>query len=333
MAENSTVAKYAPVITQAWKCYKAKEYEQAFLLIREGLTEGDIPSLFAPSCVWIVYQHLKSCKDTISLDDFRQCVDYFLTKVEKKPELSRSLFLLQVLDIAKCFPEFDFAGFCIEYDLSVLREEDFVGRDVTADEGKRLHYESLAEKIACRLYNVLKGRHDPDTADRLLPFFLSVRQKCRDNRFIAMYIGLLYFWTGKTEEAKGMFIQILLEDPQWYIWKNMMLVTSDTQLKSALCCKALSMVSDEKFRGNLHLQLASLLMDTDPSHAAMEIRKYMETYHLYGWRICGDAYLLENRLSGVKAATDAGVFYYCCPLKLFEHKKIGPDSSLGIQPI
>ena len=26
-------------------------------------------------------------------------------------------------------------------------------------------------------------------------------------------------------------------------------------------------------------------------------------------------------------------YYYCCPLKLFEHKKIGLDSSLGIQPI
>ena len=26
------------------------------------------------------------------------------------------------------------------------------------------------------------------------------------------------------------------------------------------------------------------------------------------------------------------LIFYCCPLKIFEHKKLGLDSSLGIQP-
>ena len=295
---------------QAWQCYKEKRYAEAFSLVKHAIAAGDIPAAFAMSCTWIVYQYVKGCKETIAQEDFSIAVSYF-QKLDKKADLARSLFLALTLGISKRFPSFNFAEFCIAYGIAALRDEDFEGKDFQAPDGKTLHYDSLAEKTASRLYNCMKvpGRHNPSTANALLPFFLSVKEKCKGNKFIDMYIGLAYYWAGNTEAATEKFRHILLTDPQWYIWKNMMLVTSDNKLKIAFCCKACSMVSDENFKGKLHLQLAGLLEDCDKPHAAMELGAYMATYQKNGWYIGDEARLLANRLAGVAPAVDSRDFY------------------------
>lgn len=308
MTSEDKIRKYAPVITKTWAAYRAKDYETAYALIRPGLDEGDIPSLFAPTCVWVIYQHVKRNKETISFHEFQLAAAFFLHKVDKKPDLSRSLFLHLAIEVTKRYADFNFIDFCIAFDLSALRDEDFKGSDYTTDDGKTIHYDSLAEKTACRIYNCMKKRHDIPTVEQILPFFMSVMEKCPANRFIKMYISLAYCWTGRVSEAFATFKQILTTDPQWYIWKNMMLAARNEDEKIAFCCKAMSMVGDEKFKGNLHLQLAFLTKDSRPDIAAAELESYMHTYRLNRWNISGDAYLLEAALAGTAKSAEIHTF-------------------------
>lgn len=308
MTSEDKIREYAPVITKTWAAYRAKDYETAYALIRPGLSKDDIPPLFAPTCVWVIYQHVKRNKETISSQEFQLAADFFLHKVGKKPELSRSLFLGLAIEITKRYPDFNFIDFCIAFDLTALRDEDFKGSDYTTDDGKTIHYDSLAEKAACRIYNCMKKRHDTPTVEHFVPFFMSVKEKCPANRFINMYIGLSYCWTGKAGEAFATFKHILTTDPQWYIWKNMMLVARNEDEKIAFCCKAMSMVGDEKFKGNLHLQLALLTKNSHPGIAAAELEAYMHTYRQNCWNISGDAYLLEAALAGTATSAEIHTF-------------------------
>lgn len=308
MTSEDKIRKYAPVITKTWAAYRAKDYETAYALIHSGLDEGDIPSLFAPTCVWVIYQHVKRNKETISFHEFQLAADFFLHKVDKKPDFSRSLFLGLAVEVTKRYADFNFINFCIAFDLSALRDEDFKGSDYTTDDGKTIHYDSLAEKAACRIYNCMKKHHDIPTVEQIIPFFMSVMEKCPANRFINMYISLAYCWTGRVSEAFATFKQILTTDPQWYIWKNMMLAARNEDEKIAFCCKAMSMVGDEKFKGNLHLQLAFLTKDSRPDIAAAELESYMHTYRLNRWNISGDAYLLEAALAGTAKSAEIHTF-------------------------
>lgn len=305
--DDDTLRAKCQAMSAASDLYKAKDYVKAYETAKETIANDVVPETFNLSCAWIIYRYLKQMVGNISTENIEVCSKFFFSHLEQ-PSLVRSLFLVQMIELSKNNTRFDFLAFCIRYNICNLRSEDFIGNEIKTD-SQVIRYDSLAEKLATRIYNIMKSTKSPHYASLLMPFFEEVKQKCSKNKFIDMYIGLLHYWKGEAEAARKVFIHILKTDPQWYIWKNMMYVSQDAEEKIAFCCKAATLVSDERFKGNLHLQLSELLVDNDPPHAAMEINKLFETYKSNNWRICGDAYILQNKLSGVAAASDATAFY------------------------
>lgn len=306
--DDNTLRANFQAMSSATDLYKAKDYVKAYEAAKATITNGEVPEPFRLSCAWIIYRYFKQMAGNISNENIEICSNFFISHLTAQPSLVRSLFLVQMIELSKNSSEFDFIAFCIKYDINNLRPEDFIGNEIKAGT-QIIHYESLAEKLATRIYNVMKASKSPKYASLLMPFFEVVKKKCPENRFMDMYLGLLHYWKGETEAAKNTFIKILLTNPQWYIWKNMVYVAQSTEEKIAYCCKAATMINDEKYKGNLHLQLAELLADCDPTHAAMEISMFFETYKKNNWRICGDAYILQNKLNGVMVATDETAFY------------------------
>lgn len=307
MEEGIIDEKYKTML-EANELYKRGDYVLSYEKSRNLIADGNVPEKFYLTCAWILYRYIKQMAGPVSLGNLRICSEFFVEKLSRTPCLVRSLFLFQMIEISKVMPQFDFLEFCSGFDITKLREDDFVGRDVTGTT-KVLHYESLAEKLATRLYNVMKSQVSKEYAMSLIPFFRMVKEKCSQNKFVDMYLGLLYYWSKDISAAKRTFVEILITNPQWYIWKNMVLVADDREEKIAYCCKACSMMRDENYIGGLHLQLATLLFEVDKPHAAMEIGKFMDTYKRNNWRICGDALVLQNKLQNVTPATDDVSFY------------------------
>lgn len=296
------------VVNDATALYRQKEYVRAYEKVRPLMVKGEVPPTSTFSCAWIICRYIKQMCDNLSLDNLNVCVGFFLSNIVSEPSLVRSVFLSQMIDISKKCKEFDFLSFCCKFDILNLRQEDYIGNKAVLSE-RVVRYESLAEKLATRIYNVMKSSKTRQCASLLMPFLMKVKEKCPENKFIDMYIGLMNYWMGNRELAYKLFVEILLTNPQWYIWKNMSYVTDDHDKKVAFLCKAITMIDDERYKGNLHLQLAEMLSDSDPSHAAMEIARFFETYSKNNWRICGDAYILQNKLKGISAATDSYSFY------------------------
>jgi tetratricopeptide (TPR) repeat protein len=205
--------------------------------------------------------------------------------------------------------DFRFIEFCQMWKLENLRDEDFVPGKGTTESGKSIEFQSLAENVATRLYKELKTRHTEESVNDLFPFFLAIKEKCPDNRFIGMYIAQLYYWLNDIEKAITEYKKILRTAPEWFIWKHLGDICEDTEVKISMYCKAMTMMGKDEYIGEMRLNLAYLLLEQNKEHAAYEIEQYMKTYKEKGWNISGDVYLLQSKVKGIDPSTQARLFY------------------------
>lgn len=300
----------APNIAKAYKFGKEQKYEEAYQVLLPHFEAKEIPSYFEEPCGWTIYRYLKNNEDKLSSRDVRKALAFYLTFASCKPSLLHSCIMIQAANLEKKHEnDFKFIEFCLMWKLESLRDEDFLSEKGTTDNGKSIEFQSLAEKVATRLYKELKQRHTIEFVNELFPFFATIKEKCPNNRFIGMYIAQLYYWQGNTETAIAEYKHILRTTPEWFIWKHLGDVCEDKEVRISLYCKAITMTGKDEYIGEVRLALANLLLDTNKEQAAFEVEQYMRTYKGNGWNIVGDAYLLQNKLLDITPSTQAKQFY------------------------
>ena len=300
----------APNIAKAYKLGKEQKYEEAYQVLLPHFEAKEIPSYFEEPCGWTIYRYLKNNEDRLSSRDVRKALAFYLTFASCKPSLLHSCIMIQAANLEKKHEnDFKFIEFCLMWKLESLRNEDFLSEKGTTENGKSIEFQSLAEKVATRLYKELKQRHTIEFVNELYSFFATIKEKCPNNRFIGMYIAQLYYWQGNTERAIAEYKHILRTTPEWFIWKHLGDVCEDKEVRISLYCKAITMTGKDEYIGEVRLALANLLLDTNKEQAVYEVEQYMRTYKGNGWNIVGDAYLLQNKLLGITPSTQAKQFY------------------------
>lgn len=300
----------APDIAKAYQFGKEQKYEEAYQVLLPHFEAKEIPSYFEEPCGWTIYRYLKNNEDRLSSRDVRKALAFYLTFASCKPSLLHSCIMIQAANLEKKHEnDFKFIEFCLMWKLESLRDEDFLSEKGATENGKSIEFQSLAEKVATRLYKELKQRHTVEFVNELFPFFATIKEKCPKNRFIEMYIAQLYYWQGNTERAIAEYKHILRTTPDWFIWKHLGDVCEDKEVRISLYCKAMTMMGKEEYIGELRLALANLLVDTNKEQAAFEVEQYMKTYKENGWNIAGDVYLLKNKLQGITPSAQAKQFY------------------------
>lgn len=300
----------APDVAKAYQLGKEQKYEEAYQSILPLFEAKEIPSYFEEPCGWTIYRYLKNSEGRLSSRDIRKALAFYLTFASCKPSTLHSCIMMQAANLEKKHEnDFRFIEFCLMWKLENLREEDFVSGKGTAENGKPIEFQSLAENVVTRLYKELKSRHTEDFVNELFPFFVTIKEKCPNNRFIGMYIAQLYYWQGNTQKAIEEYRSILLTTPEWFIWKHLGDICEDKDLRISLYCKAMTMMGKDEYIGELRLALANLLLDTNKEQSAYEIEQYVKTYKGNGWKIAGDVYLLQNKLLGATPSAQAKQFY------------------------
>ena len=300
----------APDIAKAYQLGKNKKYDEAYDVLVPLFEAKEIPSYFEEPCGWTIYRYLKRNEDKLSSRDIRKALAFYLTFASCKPSTLHSCMMIQAANLEKKYEnDFRFIEFCLMWNLENFRVEDFLSEKGTTENGKSIEFQSLAEKVATRLYKELKSRHTEEFVNELFPFFLTIKEKCPNNRFIRLYIAQLYYWQGNTERAIAEYKQILRIAPEWFIWKHLGDICEDKEVRISLYCKAMTMMGKEEYIGELRLGLANLLLDANKEQAAYEVEQYMKTYKANGWKIAGDVYLLQNKLQGIPPSAQAKQFY------------------------
>lgn len=300
----------APDVAKAYQLGKEQKYAEAYQVLVPRFEDKEIPTYFEEPCGWTIYRYLKNHEDRLSTLEIRKALSFYLNFASCKPSMLHSCMMIQAANLEKKHEnDFRFIEFCLMWKLESLRDEDFLAAKGTAENGKSIEFQSLAENVATRLYKELKTRHTEDFVKSLFPFFLTIKEKCPQNRFIGMYIAQLYYWLGDTEKAVDEYKRLLRTAPEWFIWKHLGDICEDEDLKVSLYCKAMTMMGKDEYIGELRLSLSKLLMDSDKEQAAYEVEQYMQTYRSKGWNIPGEVYLLQNRLQGITPSGKAKQFY------------------------
>lgn len=300
----------APDIAKAYQLCKEQKYDEAYQVLVPHFEAKEIPSYFEEPCGWTIYRYLKKNEGRLSSRDVKKALAFYLTFASCKPSALHSCIMIQAVNLEKNHEnDFRFIEFCLMWKLVSLREDDFLSTKGTTESGKSIEFQSLAEKVATRLYKELKQRHTVEFVNKLFPFFETIKEKCPNNRFIGMYIAQLYYWQGNTERAIDEYKHILRTTPEWFIWKHLGDICEDKEVRISLYCKAMTMMGKDEYIGELRLGLANLLFDANKEQAAYEVEQYMNTYKANGWKIAGDVYQLQNKLLGITPSTQANRFY------------------------
>lgn len=300
----------APDVAKAYKLGKEQKYEEAYQVLVPHFENKEIPTYFEEPCGWTVYRYLKNNENRLSTFEIRRALSFYMDFASCKPSLLHSCIMIQAANFEKKHEnDFRFIEFCLMWKLESLRDEDFMTEKGKTESGKSIEFQSLAEKVATRLYKELKQRHTVEFVNELFPFFETIKEKCPNNRFIRLYIAQLYYWQGNTEKAIAEYKHILRTTPEWFIWKHLGDICEDKEVRISLYCKAMTMMGKDEYIGELRLALANLLLDTNKEQAAYEVEQYMKTYKANGWKIAGDVYLLQNKLLGITPSVQAKQFY------------------------
>lgn len=300
----------APDIAKAYQLGKDQKYDEAYDVLVPLFEAKEIPSYFEEPCGWTIYRYLKRNEGKLSSRDIRKALAFYLTFASCKPSTLHSCMMIQAANLEKKYEnDFRFIEFCLMWNLENFRVEDFLSEKGTTENGKSIEFQSLAEKVATRLYKELKSRHTEEFVNELFPFFLTIKEKCPNNRFIRLYIAQLYYWQNNIERAIAEYKHILRIAPEWFIWKHLGDICEDKEVRISLYCKAMTMMGKEEYIGELRLGLANLLLDANKEQAAYEVEQYMKTYKANGWKIAGDVYLLQNKLQGITSSAQAKQFY------------------------
>lgn len=300
----------APEVAKAYQLGKEQKYDEAYIVLVPHFEAKEIPTFFEEPCGWTIYRYLKNNENKLSSLEIKKALSFYLSFASCKPSILHSCIMVQAVNLEKKREsDFKFIEFCLMWNLNNFREEDYNAATSTNESGKSIAFISLAENVATRLYKGLKSRHTVDFVNQLFPFFQSVKEKCPGNRFIGMYIAQLYYWQNNKEKAIEEYKMILKTAPEWFVWRNLGDICEEENVRISLYCKAMTMIGKDEYVGDVRLSLANLLLEKNKEQAAYEIEQYMSTYKEKGWKITGDVYILQSRLSGVAPSSQAHKFY------------------------
>ena len=300
----------APDVAKSYQLGKEQKYDEAYQTLLPLFEAKEIPSYFEEPCGWTIYRYLKNNENKLSSKEIRKALAFYLTFASCKPSLLHSCIMILAVNLEKKHKnDFRFIDFCLMWKLESLRCEDFLSEKGTTEDGKSIEFLSLAEKVTTCLYKELKTRHTEEVVNKLFPFFETIKEKCPNNRFVGMYIAQLYYWQNDADKAIDEYKRLLRTMPEWFIWKHLGDICKDEDLKVSLYCKAMTLMGKDEYIGELRLNLARLLMDSNKEQAAYEIEQYMRTYKDNSWNISGEVYMLQNQLQGVTPSEHAKFFY------------------------
>lgn len=306
---QENILRISHVISNAYQLGKAHKTDEAYETLRPCLERDEVPTFFCEPAGWTIYRYVKEKLSTLLPTQAKDIFGYYLRFCAHKPNMVHSYMLLLAMTYKKLhMQEFPFTDFCRAWDLTCFRDEDYVATKGTSADGKPVVFQSLAVRAATLLYKELKGTQSPQLATEFLPFFATVLQRCPDYEFTPLYIANLHAWKGDKDTSIRMFKKMLVDDQQWYVWKHLGDLMEEN-IRLSCYCKALTLMDKEEYIGEIHLALASMLINSHPEQAAYELQAYVDTYQRNGWRIKAVAYELRKQLGSAVPSHDGKAFY------------------------
>ncbi len=298
--------------------------------LHDGHKDGkSIPSLisricreFANSNIGINIEDLLSkinLRQETVLDFFRETIFWNIFNAHKENRFSdlwnlfeqynanyskhgQSKWHSEILNLAERFmkenDEWRFLNFFKNWNPENLRNDDW--KETTKDENT---YKPLATKAIKKTFEVLKTQTSEHNSSWLIQPYEKAIQIFPDDEWLLREKALIHFKNNELESAVKIYKQLVLElANKHYVWQEFSdCIISDNSLKIGMLSKALSLEKNEDFLGDIHLDLAKVLIDENMlENALVELEAYKKHRDVKGWKLSSVFDELYIKASSVK---------------------------------
>lgn len=298
--------------------------------LHDGYKDGkDIPSLISRICREFVNSNTETnieeflskidlSKETV-LDFFRETIFWNIFNAHKENRFSdlwnlfeqynanyskhgQSKWHSEILNLAERFmkenDEWRFLNFFKNWNPENLRNDDW--KETKKDENT---YKPLATKAIKKAFEILKTQTSEQNLSWLIHSYEKAIKLFPDDEWLLREQALLHFKNNELELAIKIYKQLVLElGDKHYVWQEFSdCIISDNSLKIGMLSKALSLEKNEDFLGDIHLNLAKVLIDENLlENALIELEAYKNHREIKGWKLSSVFDELYKKASSVK---------------------------------
>ncbi|MEJ8597290.1 hypothetical protein JSO62_01085 [Riemerella anatipestifer] len=295
-----------------------------------GYKDGkDIPSLISRICREFVNSNTEInieellCKINLNkevvIDFFRETIFWNILNAHKENKFSelwnlfeqynnnysnlgQSKWHSEVLNLAERFmqenDEWRFLNFFKNWNPENLRIDDW--KETRKEE---YTYKPLAIKALKKSFEILKTQTiEQDLSWLIKPYKTAIKLFPYDT-WLLREKALLHFKNNEFDLAIKIYKQLVLElANKHYIWQEFSdCISSDNSLKIGMLSKALSLEKNEDFLGDIHLDLAKVLIDENLlENAFVELEAYKKHREIKGWKLSSLFDELYKKASSIK---------------------------------
>lgn len=233
---------------------------------------------------WLIYYKLKYTPLNSVLPRKRLLIQYLNLDLPR-PSLLHSLILNEAIKLKKNSPsQFRIRDFMELWDIDNLRDEDW--EKFKPESGHATN--SLVENLIGVYTREIKK--DRTAASEEFGMLLDKAiEVYRSNAHLPLYRPIVLESQGRQEEALVCYRKLLKRWPRkFFLWSRAeeLLPASDLDTRIALLSKAVTLVRDENFLGDIRLRLANVLHKKGlHHHAKHELNQYHNLYVSRRWHI------------------------------------------------
>lgn len=208
----------------------------------------------------------------------------------------------EILNLAERFmkenDEWRFLNFFKNWNPENLRNEDW--KETKKDENT---YKPLATKAIKKTFEILKTQTSEQNLSWLIQPYEKAIKLFPDDEWLLREKALLHFKNNELELTIKIYKQLVLElADKHYVWQEFSdCIISDNSLKIGMLSKALSLEKNEDFLGDIHLDLAKVLIDENLlENALVELEAYKKHREIKGWKLPAIFDELHKKTNAVK---------------------------------
>lgn len=267
-------------------------YDKLSALHKEGNLNPELHRDFG----WLIYYRTRHTGLNFVMDRKRMLLQYLKLELER-PSLLHSLMLSEAIKLKKSNPsQFRLRDFLNLWGLENLREEDW--EKFKPSNGHSSN--SLVENLIGNYVKEVK-KDGCKASDEFALLLEKALQNYRSNPHLPLYKALVLVSQDKKEEALAHYKSLLRRWPKkFFLWSNSeeLLPYKEIDTRIALLSKAITLVRDKGFLGNIRLRLANLLYKKGLyANALHEVEQYQRYYFSQGWHIKRWCETLTDRIT------------------------------------
>ena len=181
--------------------------------------------------------------------------------------------------------------------------KNFMNRDwkeVVKDENT---YKPLAIKCLKKCSEILKKQTSEENLSWLIQSYETSIKLFPDDKWLLRENALLHIKNNEFKLAIKIYKQLVLELPsKHYVWQEFSnCIISDNPIKIGMLSKALSLEKNEDFLGDIHLDLANVLIDEKLfENALLELESYKKHREIKNWKLPKIYYELYKKVSSLE---------------------------------